>query len=157
DFRQEQRKELSMGGIAALEAKFKEHEVKIHDAQTNVDFLRQELGISDAVAAEAAPTMLMSADSLRKLEALRIETDAQFMREETLVAGLTNLPHDQLIQALPTAAPDTLLSSLLEQQSMAEQKLVLVTKQYGPKHPEVIMASSLIDDLKKKIDNRVGG
>jgi capsular exopolysaccharide synthesis family protein len=157
DYRQEQRKELSMGGIAALEARFKEHEVKVHDAQTNVDHLREVLGISDAVAAEAAPTMLMSADSLRKLEALRIETEAQFMREETLVAGLTNLPHEQLIQALPTAAPDTLLSSLLEQQSLAEQRLVLVQKEYGPEHPEVKKAVGLIDDLKKKIDGRVDG
>jgi capsular exopolysaccharide synthesis family protein len=157
DYRQEVRKELSMGGIAALEARFKEHEVKVHDAQTNVDFLREKLNISDAVADQAAPSMLMSADSLRKLEALRIETDAQFMREETLVAGLTNLPHDKLIQALPTASPDTLLSSLLEQQSLAEQKLVLVQKDYGPDHPEVIKAVSQIEDLKKKIDSRVDG
>jgi len=42
--------------------------------------------------------------------------------------------------ALPTAAPDTLLSSLLEQLNMAEQKLVIVQKDYGQEHPEVIKA-----------------
>ena len=157
NYRREQRKELSMNGILALEARVKEHQVKIHDAQTNVDYLREKLNISDAVAAEAAPSMLMSADTLRRLEALRIETEAQFMRQVTLIEGLTNLPPEQLAQVLPTASPDTLLSSLLEQLNLCDQKLLLVQKEYGPEHPEVIKAFSQRDELRTKVAERVQG
>jgi len=157
DYRLEQRKELSMGGILALEARVKEHQVRIRDAQTNVDYLRQDLNISDVAASEVGPSMLMSAEAYRKLEALRIETEATFMREQTLVDRLTNLPPDQLVQALPTAAPDTLLNSLLEQLNFADQKLILVQKEYGPEHPEVIKAVSLRDELRTKVTARVQG
>ena len=157
DYRLEQRKELSMGGILALEARVKEHQVRIHDARTNVDYLRQDLNISDAASSEVGPSMLMSAEAYRKLEALRIETDATYMREQTLVERLTNLPPDQLVQALPTAAPDSLLTSLLEQLNYADQKLILVNKEYGPEHPEVLKAVGLRDELRTKVTARVQG
>jgi succinoglycan biosynthesis transport protein ExoP len=157
DYRLEQRKELSMGGILALESRVKEHQVRIHDAQTNVDYLREKLNISDSASSEVGPSMLMSAEAYRKLEALRIETEATYMREQTLVERLTNLPPDQLVQALPTAAPDTLLSSLLEQLNYADQKLILVQKEYGPEHPEVLKAVSLRDELRTKVTARVQG
>jgi len=157
EYRLEQRKELSNGGIAALEARFKEQEAKIHDAQTNVDGLREKLKIADTMANADAPTMLMTAETLRKLDGTRIESETMLIREETLVDDLTKLPKEQLIQTLPTAAPDPTLTSLLDQLNMAEQRLVLGTKEYGPEHPEVIKAKSQIEDLKTKIDARVDG
>ena len=157
NYRREQRRELSMNGILALEERVKEHNAKINDARTNVDHLREKLKISDAVAGEAAPSMLMSADTLRRLEALRIETEAQFMRQVTLIEGLTNLPPEQLAQVLPTASPDTLLTSLLEQLNLCDQKLLLVQKEYGPEHPEVIKAIGQRDELRTKVAERVQG
>jgi uncharacterized protein involved in exopolysaccharide biosynthesis len=62
-----------------------------------------------------------------------------------------------LAQAMPSAAPDTLLSSLLEQLTMAEQRLVVLEKEYGPLNAEVIKAQAMADDLHKKIRSRVDG
>ena len=62
-----------------------------------------------------------------------------------------------LAQAIPTAAPDTFLSSLLDQLTLAEQRLVTLEKDYGPEHAEVIKCKAMADDLHSKIKSRVDG
>src|ERR1035437_7560368 len=56
-----------------------------------------------------------------------------------------------------TAAPDTFLSSLLDQLTMAEQRLVALEKEYGPEHAEVLKCKAMADDLHSKIKSRVDG
>src|SRR5262245_17824091 len=75
DYRAEVRKNLSMGGIKALEERLAEHEAKVHAAQTNVDRLRELYDINDPMALADAPTMLMTAEQYRKLEGMRIELE----------------------------------------------------------------------------------
>src|SRR5207247_9312876 len=63
----------------------------------------------------------------------------------------------QLEEVLPTTANDSLLSSLLQQRSFAEQKLVQLKKDYGPDHPEFVKTAELIQDLNRKTTHRVDG
>ncbi len=160
-YRLEKRQELSQGGIGALEDRFKKEEAKIKEAQTNVDELRVKLNISDAIANAEGPSPLMTAETLRKLESLRIESKAEYVRQATLLEKLKSLGNDfsseRLAQAIPSAAPDPGLSSLLEQQIMADQRLVVVEKDYGPKSAEVLKAKAMVDDLHAKIKRRVDG
>ncbi len=156
-YRQEMRKNLSKGGIKALEERWNEQEAKVHVAQTNVDRLREEYKIADAVANGDAPTMLMSAEVLRKIESQRIELEAQVMQQETLLAKLKAMPRDKLVYSLPTASPDPILGNLLEQKTYAEQALIVKSKDYGESHPEVVKLHGQVDDLKTKIDDQVDG
>jgi capsular exopolysaccharide synthesis family protein len=156
-YRLEVRKNLSLGGIKALEERLAEHEAKVHAAQTNVDRLREEYKIADAMIMADAPTMLMSAEQLRKLEGMRIELEAQGMREETLLDSLKGMPREKLIYSLPTASPDSTLTSLVEQKNLAEQALIVKQKDYGVEHPEVVKLRSQVDDLKTKLDSQVDG
>jgi len=157
--RQEQRSQLSRGGIKALEERFAEQEAKVKKAQEKVDALRKELNISDALASGEGPSPLMSADTLRKIEGLRIESQAEYVRQATLLDRLKNLGKELgpegLAQAITTAAPDGLLSSLLDQLTMSEQKLVALEKEYGPEHAEVLKCKGMTEDLHKKIKSRV--
>jgi polysaccharide biosynthesis transport protein len=159
--RQEQRSQLSRGGIKALEERFAEQEAKVKKAQERVDALRQELNISDAMASGEGPSPLMTADTLRKIESLRIESQAEFVRQITLLDRLKSLGKELgpegLAQAITTAAPDNLLSSLLDQLTMAEQRLVALEKEYGPEHAEVLKCKGMTDDLHQKVKNRVDG
>ena len=159
--RLEQRTQLSKGGIKALEERFVEQEEKVKKAQQRVDKLRVELNISDAMASGDGPSPLMTADTLRKLESLRIESKAEYVRQVTLLDRLKTLGKDLgpegLAQAIPTAATDSLLSSLLEQLTVAEQRLVTLEKEYGPEHAEVIKCKAMADDLHDKIKSRVDG
>lgn len=161
EHRQEQRSQLSRGGIKALEERFAEQEAKVKKAQEKVDTLRKELNISDALASGEGPSPLMTADTLRKIESLRIESQAEYVRQATLLDRLKTLGKELgpegLAQAITTAAPDTLLSSLLDQLTMAEQRLVALEKEYGPEHAEVLKCKGMADDLHKKVKSRVDG
>jgi uncharacterized protein YegL len=89
--RQDQRKELSQGGIKSLEERFQQQEEKVRLAQANVDRLRKELNIPDGVATSGGPSPLMTADTLRKLESLRVETQAEYLRQQTHLNQLKEL------------------------------------------------------------------
>jgi capsular exopolysaccharide synthesis family protein len=157
DHRQKQRRDASMRGIDSLEKRFVEQAVKIKEKQTEVERLRTDLNIPDMMASENGGTMLMTAETLRKFETLRIESQAEFVRQDTLLTRLKKLPPDELAQAIPTAAQDPLLSSLLEQLTLAEQKLVVARKDYGPEHAEVLKLGDQVKDLQTKITKRVQG
>ena len=104
---------------------------------------------------------LMTADTLRRLESLRIESKTEYVRQVTMVDHLKTLGKELgpegLAQAIPTAVTDSLLNSLLEQLTMAEQRLVVLEKEYGPLNAEVIKCKAMADDLHNKITNRVDG
>jgi polysaccharide biosynthesis transport protein len=155
--RTEERRSLSMGGIASLEERVKDQEEKVRKAQDKVNALREELKIPDAFASGDTPTMLLTAESLRKIENTRIESQTEYVRQKTLLDHLKSLNPSDLAQVIPTAAQDTLLGSLLEQLTIAEQKLIALTKDFGDKNPEVEKASSQVNDLQQKIDKRVKG
>jgi capsular exopolysaccharide synthesis family protein len=159
--RHEQRTQLSKGGIKALEERFAEQEAKVAKAQQNVDDLRVKLNISDSAATGEGPSPLMSGDTLRRLEGLRVERKAEYVSQVTLLDRLKTLGQERgpegLAQAIPTAAPDTGLSSLLEQLTMAEQRLVTLEKEYGPEHAEVLKCKAMEDDLHSQIKSRVEG
>jgi len=156
-----QRTEMSRRGIKSLEERFVEQKDKVEKARQRVDKLREELNISDAVANGDGPSPLMTADTLRKLEGLRIESKTEYARQVTMVDHLRTLGQDLglegLAQAMPTAVADSLLNSLLEQLTVAEQRLVLLEKEYGPLNAEVIKCKALADDLHNKIKIRVNG
>jgi polysaccharide biosynthesis transport protein len=161
EHRQETRTQLSKGGIKALEERFAEQEAKVKEAQRKVDDLRVKLNISDAMAASDGPSPLMTADTLRKLEGMRIESKAKHVQQITLLDRLKSVAIEQgpdgLAQVITTAAPDSLLGSLLEQLTMAEQNLVVLEKVYGPEHAEVLKVKAMVEDLHTKIKNRVNG
>ena len=159
--RQEQRMALSKGGIKALEERFVEQEEKVKKAQQQVDKLRSALNINDVAATAESPSPMMSADTLRKLEGLRIESKAEYTRQAALVERLKSLEKEVgsegVAQAIPTAAPDAVLTSFLEQLGVVEQRLVGLKKDFGPEHAEVLKCQAMAEDLHAKIKSRVNG
>jgi beta-lactamase regulating signal transducer with metallopeptidase domain len=156
-------------GLKALEDRFQKQEEEVKTAQQQADRLHAELGIPGAPASvegflgggESDPLPLLTALTLRRLEALRIETKTEYVRQMTLLDQLRKLEKNStpevLVQASATAAPDPLLNALLEQRSTAEQKLVVLTKDFGPAHTEVVNCRVLLEDLQHKIRSRVDG
>ncbi len=157
EHRQTQLRELSMGGIDALEKRFKEQAAKMKEKNGEIERLREELQVPDAMAGEYAPQMMLSMEALRQLEQQRIQTQAEFVRQDQLLKNLKALPMEELIEAIPTAVPDELLTSWLEQLTLAEQRLIIAKKDYGPEHAEVLKLTGQVEDLNAKIKKRVGG
>jgi uncharacterized protein involved in exopolysaccharide biosynthesis/beta-lactamase regulating signal transducer with metallopeptidase domain len=160
-YREEQRRQLSKGGLKALEERFAEQEAKVKKAQQQVDALRVQLNINDVAASAEGPAPLMTADTLRKLEGLRVESKAEYSRQATLLNQLKVLREDLgpegVAQAIPTAAPDAVLSSLLEKLGTLEQQLVGLKKDFGPEHAEVVKCQAMVEDLHNKIKMWVEG
>jgi capsular exopolysaccharide synthesis family protein len=157
-YRLDQRKMLTTEGINALQDRLNEQAQKIHEAQTNVDYWRVKCKVSDYMAGGSQPTVLITAETLRHLEQLRIESQAQLVSQQTLLEKLNTMKEDpdKLAGAIPTSGiQDQLLNSLLEQRTVAEQRLVSLKKDYGPDAKELQQASNMVDDLKNKIKERV--
>lgn len=161
DYRHAQRKLLSGGGIAALEERWKEQEARVRDAQTNVDHLREELKIPDSQIGGEGPLNLLSSETLHKLEGMRIESKFELAREETLLNKLKEIRKTSgakgLAEAIPSAYQDAQLASLVEQLVVAEQRLITLEKDFGPKNAEVLKVKDMTADLQNKITNRVDG
>lgn len=160
DHRKDQRDLFTREGIKALEDRMKEQEGKIQEAQTNVDYLRDKYKISDALASSSTPTMLLSTETLHRLEGLRIESETELVREQTLINGLNAIKDDPdaLAQAIPTTGiPEPNLNSLLEQRVLAKQRVVALQKQVGPMNPDLKPAAAALDDLNMQIKERVQG
>lgn len=156
-----ERQRQSLGGIEALELRFNEQSNKVAQVSQEVERIRTEKKIPDAVAYADAPTMLMTSETLRKVEAQRIEQKAELDRQETLLKKLKEhldkLGPEGLAQMLPTAVQDGLLQDLLQQLSYADLKLVAASKDYGLEHPEVLKAKEQVQILHQKITERVKG
>ena len=155
DHRLEQRMQMSRGGIKALEERWTEDQRKISEAQKKVDDLREQLQIPDAVVNENSPTVLMSAETLRRTEGLRVENKALLDKEEAMLAKLKESPPEDLVLILPRALPDNLLSSLLEQLNLAQQILIVKKSDLGPAHPDLLKATESVAQLQTNILKQV--
>ena len=159
-YRLEQRRQLTMGGIKALEERYQEQEIKISKVHDEANRLRKELNISDYEAAGTAPTPLIESDTLRRFETLRIEGEMRYIGKSNQLSMLRPLSKEQLrneLPNLPNIVPDPLLNELLAQLNMAEQRLVAVRNDYAADHPEYKRASEQVEALNNKVNDRIDG
>ena len=63
----------------------------------------------------------------------------------------------EFAQVIPTAFQDSLLSSLLEQVTLADQRLISANQDLGSKNSEVVKITAQVEDLRTKVTNRVQG
>jgi capsular exopolysaccharide synthesis family protein len=158
EYRLNQRREFGSQGIKSLEERNNEYETKVRDQQNKVDDLRVQLRVPDAVVSDNMPTVLLSAESLRHIEALRIESQAEYVKQKTLLDRLEKLDPKDLTQTIPTiGVADKQLDAYLESLALIEQKLISMRKELGPEHTEVLKAVALEADLKEKISARTSG
>jgi capsular exopolysaccharide synthesis family protein len=155
--RLDQKLDMLKAGIRKLEERFSEQEAKVKEARDTVEKLRTDLKISDIVASENAPAPMLTLDELRRLNELKMEAANEYTRQNTMLQRLKALSPDDQAHAIPTAIQDPILGSFLEQRALAEQRLLIITKDYGETHPEYIKAKSQVEDLRTKVNERVRG
>ena len=158
EYRFEQRRKFSQEGIKSLEDRYREYEDKVRSQQNKVDQLRVELKVPDAVVSENMPTILLSAETLRHIEGLRIESEAEYVKQRTLLDQLEKLDPKELTQTIPTiGVQDNQLNEYLQGLAGVQQKLVSLRKELGPENTEVLKAIAQEEDLKEKISARTSG
>ncbi len=156
-YRADEYEELKNHGIKSLQSQLEDQDKKVIAAQQKVDELRDKLHISDAAAISSSPAVLMTADRLKELASMRVQKEADYNQQAVLLDGLKAMSRDQLKKALPVAYSDGQLNQFLSELDLAEQNLIRLKIDYAQDHPKYQGAQDLVNDLNRKVDDRIDG
>ena len=159
-FRLDQGRQLTGGGLKSLEVKLKEQDEKIRKTKEELIFLRTNLGISDIDAAGNAPQMLMEGEQYRKSEQTRFDREIIYKsrkQEYDKVVALSSNDTKVLREVLPRIQPDLTLSELINMLNSADQRAKSLSNDLGPKSPEMTRIFEQQILLNEKIDRAVDG
>jgi succinoglycan biosynthesis transport protein ExoP len=157
DYRSKEYEDLKNSGIKSLQQQLDDQQKKVDAAQAYVDKLRVDLKINDAMANAPSPDALMTADRLKELASLRVQKEADYNQQKTMLERLKSMNREELKKALPIAYSDNQLNTLLQELDLAEQNLIKMRIDLTPEHPRFQNAQQGVDDLNRKIDDRVDG
>lgn len=82
---------------------------------------------------------------------------AEALRAEVLLKQLSALTRGDLRRVLPTAAPDPLLNTLLEQLADGERRLASARTSFADDHPTVKATRDGLKVVQEQIEERIGG
>ena len=158
-YRLDQHKQQMEGGIKMLQEDYEAEEEKIMGMQSNVDQLREQLGIHD-FGQSAEPTPTITSEQMQNYNELLINDKSAFMKDENELTELQSIQTSNaaaLRDVLPTVSPDQMLSDLLGKLRDNEQKYVAETNFIGAQNPDYQATLSLTAELNQEIDDRVNG
>lgn len=126
----------------------------LQQSQAQLNDLRGKLRIT-----EDDPKQQSENDSvlLRKLEALKVEANTEYVQLGTLVKQLESFSRAQLRKAISTINPDPQLSTLQLDYATTQQKLADLSSAFAPDHPDVKRLKSLLATIDGQINDRVDG
>ncbi len=153
--RLQNRSTASSASIDKLKEQLDEQDRGVKVAQTELDRLRGELGVSDFDALGANITL--EPETVRAMEREKNVAEAIYVAIAATYKKLESMPREQLRHALPTFQPDPHLTSLLE--DLKEAKNLFQTQQsdLGQSNPELQKTLALISNVNEMIEARVSG
>ncbi len=145
------------GGIKVLETEYQTEEEEIQTLRTNVDNLRNKLGINDTDPQSLTPSPTLSQEQLRSYNDEMMKGETEYNKFKEQYEQLRALPQEKLRDVLPSINPDTALSALLDKFHEAQQGYVTKTNDYSPAHPDSIRIQALMNEVDQQINARVSG
>lgn len=155
-YRLQTQQQLALTGLKALQDQYDQEEQQISQVQSNVDDLRQNLGIVD-YANSTTYNPSLSEEQIRQLNDQRIEYERQYTESQSQLNDLKVYSVKQLRDVLPSVFPDQNLQSLLDKLHESEQQFSVLTNDYSLTNVVVLRVQSEIDTLNKQVDDRVAG
>lgn len=95
--------------------------------------------------------------TLQELENRRVAAEAEHEEFQATLKKLKSLNQDELEKALPLAVNDLELNKLFAERDTAERHFVEIKQAYGPQHPKYLSAQESLEDLQRKIQDRMEG
>jgi succinoglycan biosynthesis transport protein ExoP len=156
DHREEASQVKMKEGIKSLKEDLDKQESELRVAQSNVDYLRVALHVEELDPQSDMPSPTLSSSVMQKLQGDVVELQGQEAKLETQLGKLRPLSRKELRGTIQTVMePDSVLGTLLNELDIAEQNFQKLQKDLRPDHPDYQKAQQLVDDLNKKIDDRV--
>src|SRR5687767_10613120 len=100
---------------------------------------------------------VLEPETVRQLERKRIETETEFTQFKTLLEGFKAAKRDDLRKSIPTAFRDEHMDRYLADLGKTEQQYTVMSKDFGPEHPEVVRLLSLMGNINEQIESRIDG
>lgn len=157
DYRIETRLETTQRGLKALQDELSRVEKEVLEKEKIVEKLRQELDVAEIDPMSGRSTSSLEDETLRRMEALRSEAEAEYIQWKTLYENLTNMTRAELKRAIVRAKEDIVLTGLIEQLAQAEQKKASLEPDLGPDNVELVKVNKLIETLNRQIDEQLNG
>ncbi len=157
EYRLDLRRQLTTGGLKALEQQYADSEQKIQATQTNVDYLRGELKILDNDPNSMNPSPTLTDAMVQTYNEQMIEGEKVYKQLQTQLDELKALDSEKLRDVLPTVTGDSMLSDLLGKLHASKQDFVTLTNDYSLADLHITRVQSMIDELNHEIDARVSG
>lgn len=160
DYRLAEHNTNTLQDVQAMEDNYQQEEEDIEAEQTNVDNLRQELGIIDSDPNAMAPSPTLSQEQVEHDITERDTDEQSYMKMHVMLTQLESLYQTnpvELQDVLPTINPDSTLSDLITKQHETDQSLSEQKVYYTTNLPEIQTLQSVDDTLKSEISARVTG
>ncbi len=145
--------------LEILQDRWKQQQEEVHQAQKRVDELRVKLGIVETDPASTMPTPTLSIELMRQLQSQFVLLKNREVGEVKQLEHLNRLERPQLREAIQTALgqPDAWLSTLLNKLDVAQQMLLVVSKNQKPGSPDYDNAKAQVDELDAKVNKAIDG
>ncbi len=156
DHRLQEQSEFTKRGIVALKDQCDEQDRKVREGQMEVDRLRKELNISDLESPSAVPTS--EPETVGRLQGELISFESMLTKEEAQLKELAKLNLGHRKGALQvTVGPDNEFNGLLKDLNAAEQKSLVLQKDYDVNHPAYQNAKAIAEDASRRVNERMEG
>ncbi len=149
--------EMSSKGLEVLNADLASQTAAISNLQTEVDMLKEKLGISDVEVQQGYAVSSFESEALRKQEAVRIEAQAEYEKLKSTYNQLTNYTRVEIKRAMLTISPDPALAALLGLLSTEEGKFAQLTNSLSLDHPDVKGLRATVAVLNNQVDEKIEG
>lgn len=130
----------------------KKQEDLVRDADAEVERIRKEYNISLSTRGMPFSSALLQ-DLMLKRSTTRIDMQGKQARWELI----KELEGDELIYSTLISVVDPTLQVLRKQTADSEVELRQLLQNFGEKHPDVLRAQAVVDELKKKVASALQG
>ena len=149
DYRVNVRRQVIAGVLDTMLEQYQSQDEQIGQLQTEVGTLSEKYGMPD--------NPMVESDLLEK-------SKGQLLEQQRVVTGLVSqlsqlqaLDKSRLREALPTVAPDSVLTELLGKLDAARQSYASLTNDYAPADMHILRVVSTMEELNREIDARATG
>lgn len=158
DFRMKQTREVAEQGVAALMEASRAQQRKVEQAEGRLEDIRKTLNVNVFAQNQSGNSVASLENSrLERLELNRIVARKEMLDHETRLKQLENLKGSDLLYSSAYVIQDPTLTTLRQQLTEAETTLKRKQEMFGERHPDVVGASSVVNDLKRKIEDTLKG
>lgn len=157
NYRFETRRETTDLGLNVLKQQYLEKSNQIQMAQSNLETLRQKLGVTLDQANSSVFVPSLTADQLQLIHNQKIDGERDYKELSAQLSQLKSLDTQKLRDVLPNIVHDPDLADLQTKLHDSEQKMATLKIDYSTNNVEVIRVQSLINELNQQVDNRVNG